>query len=177
MRQLLESLLIVTAIALCGIVLLQWKREFDLRRERQDFADRLSKEEQTSHGLRASLQRVEAEVIRLTDLRSELASTNQAVREEISQLKENLAKATAELARNDEQLEAYKLAVNTANENVKRQNQNIERQNADMRQLAQERNDAVQKHNALAKEYNALVEKWNKLQEDLAKADSRKARP
>jgi hypothetical protein len=80
MRKLLETLLIVLAIGLCGIVLLQWKREFDLRRERQAFADRLSKEEQTSHGLRASLQRVEAEVIRLTDLKAELASTNQAVR-------------------------------------------------------------------------------------------------
>jgi chromosome segregation ATPase len=176
MRKLLETLLILFALGLCGIIAFQWKREFDLGKQRQDLANRLRAEQGNLRDVQASLKRAEGEVIRLTDLKSELTATNKVMREEITRLRKGLEKCAADLERNQEQTESYKIALTTANENVKRQNEDIQRQNNDMKRLAEERNDAVRKHNDTAKLYNDLVEKWNKFQEELT-ADAQKGAP
>ena len=177
MKNLLQNLLIFFALALCGLIAFQWVRETDLRKEVQRLNDTVHDKSQTIIDLESQLRRDEEEIKRLDSLKNELTATVKSNNLDITRLGKDLDKANVENQRKDKQIEVYKEALSTANENIKKQNEEIQTQNDEMKKLAEERNDIVKKFNKIASDYNELAGKWNKQQEDIAAKNGTNALP
>ncbi len=170
MKNFLQNLLIVFALALCGLIAFQWVRETDLRKNVQKLNDNIHDHLEKIQALDVNIKRDEAEIQRLDGLKNQLTQTVKSNVAQISLLTRDLEKATNETNRLNGQVAAYKAALETANDSIKKQNEDIKKQNEDMAKLAEDRNEVVKKFNALATNYTDLATKWNKQQEDLAKA-------
>jgi chromosome segregation ATPase len=170
MKNVLQNLLIFFALCLCGLVAFQWVRETDLRKNVQGLTDTVHDKMEAIQSLQQTVKRDEAEIQRLDDIRIKLTQTIKTNEFEISSLRKTVEKTANELDLAKQQIEAYKVAVQKANDNILRQNEEIKKQNEKMLELAQERNTVVSNHNELAKKYNDLAEKWNTQQQELAKA-------
>jgi len=177
MKNFLQSLLIFFALALCGLIAFQWVRETELRREIQRLTDTVHDKSQAIIDLDNRLRHDEEEIKRLDGLKNELTATVKSNNLEIARLDKDLEKANAENQRKDKQIEVYKEALNTANENIKKQNEEMRAQNEEMKKLAEERNEIVKKFNKIAADYNELAGKWNKQQEDIAAKNATNAPP
>jgi chromosome segregation ATPase len=168
MKNFLQNLLIFFALALCALIAFQWVRETDLRKDIQKLNDIVHDKSQAIIDLEARLRRDEEEIKRLDALKNELTATVKSNNLEIATLVKDLDKANVENQRKDKQIEVYKEALNTANENIKKQNEEMKAQNDEVKKLAEERNDVVKKFNKMAADYNDLAGKWNKQQEEIA---------
>jgi chromosome segregation ATPase len=168
MKNFLQNLLIFFALALCALIAFQWVRETDLRKEIQKLNDTVHDKSQAIIDLEARLRHDEEEIKRLDGLKNELTATVKSNNLEIARLDKDLDKANFENQKKEKQIEVYKEALNTANENIKKQNEEMKAQNEEMKKLAEERNDIVQKFNKMAADYKDLANKWNKQQEDIA---------
>jgi chromosome segregation ATPase len=158
------------SLCLCGLIAFQWVRETDLRKTVQSLTDTIHDKSEAIQNLQVQLRHDEDEIKRLDAIKNDLNATVRTNRQEIASLNKSLDKANFENDKNLKQIEVYKDAVKTANENIARQNDEIKKQNEDMKKLAEDRNEMVKKFNKLAADYNDLANKWNKQQEDLAKA-------
>ena len=78
------------------------------------------------------------------------------------------------LAQHVRQIEAYKVAMDQANANIKKQNEDIKLQNEEMKKLGEERNEMVAKYNKVVQEFNDLAKKWNDLQAAATNAPAKK---
>ncbi len=170
MKNFLQNLLIFFALCLCGLIAYQWVRETHLRKSVQDLTDAGQTKAEAILNQQATIRRDEAEVQRLDGLRKELIEVTKSNQTQIVALTKSLDKATNEIPRLERQIEVYKDAVQTANNNITKQNEEIKKQNEDMKALADDRNEVVKKFNKMAADYNDLATKWNKQQEELAKA-------
>jgi chromosome segregation ATPase len=170
MKYVLQNLLICFALALCGLVAVQWIRETGLRQQLKSLDNATRTQRETVQNLESKIRGNEAEIVRLDSLKNELNAMVKSNRLEVSRLTSELEKATVENGRSLAQLQAHQQALQTANENLTRQNEEISKQNARINALIQERNDLVIKFNSLTTNYSALVERWNKQQADLARA-------
>jgi chromosome segregation ATPase len=170
MKNFLQNLLIVFALALCAIIALQWTRETSLRKAVQELTDVRQNKEEAILNLQATQKRLENEIQRLDGIRKDQLERIKTNEFQISGLTKDLDKATNLIASNLKQIEAYKDAVDRANESIKVQNETIKQQNAEMQKLAEDRNEMVKKFNKMAADYNELAQKWNKQQDELAQA-------
>ena len=169
MKALLQNLLILFSLALCGLIAFQWVRETELRKTVQSLTDTVHDKMEAIQNLQASVKRDETEIQRLDGLKNQLTQTIKSNDVRISNLTRDLEKATSDIERAEKQIEVYKGALQTANDNIKKQNDDIKKQNEEMKQLAEDRNEVVKKFNKMASDYNDLAAKWNKQQEELAK--------
>jgi chromosome segregation ATPase len=167
MKNFLQNLLIFFALALCGLIAFQWVRETDLRKDIQKLNDTVHDKSQAIIDLEARLRHDEEEIKRLDGLKNELTATVKSNNLEIARLGKDLDKANAENQRKDKQIEVYKEALNTANENMKKQIEETKALNEAMKKLADERNDVVQKYNKMAGDYKELADRWNKQQDEI----------
>jgi chromosome segregation ATPase len=168
MKNFLQNLLIFFALALCGLIAFQWVRETDLRKEIQKLNDTVHDKSQAIIDLESRLRHDEEEIQRLDGLKNELTATVKSNNLDIARLGKDLDKANSENQRKDKQIEVYKEALQTANDNIKKQNEEMKAQNEEMKKLADERNETVKKFNKMAADYNDLAGKWNKQQEEIA---------
>lgn len=157
MKNLLQYLLIIFALALCALVAIQWQREARLQRQLQPLTEELQKQRNTATALSNSVTRANAEILRLNTLTNQLAESLKSSQAEIDQLKSEPRTAT-----NPEEVEAYKKALETANARIAKQNE-------EMQKLASDHNTAALQFNKLTEDYNELVKKWNAQQELLSK--------
>jgi chromosome segregation ATPase len=170
MKNFLNNLLLFFALCLCGLVAFQWVRETDLRKNLQARADELHDKMENIQSLQGAVRQDETEIKRLDGLKNQLAATVKTNLQEFATLTKGLDKANLENEKNQHQLEVYKEALQTANDNIKKQNEEMKQQN----DAIEQQNQAIKKQNEemqqLAAKYTELVGKWNKQQEDLAKA-------
>ena len=153
MRNLLQILLIVFALALSALVAFQWHRENGLRQQVQSLTDELQKQRRAAATLSNSVAQANAELVHLNGLKNEFNDAMRNNQEEIARLK---AQA------NPEQGNGYKKALDTANARIATQND-------ELRKLAADHNEVVLKFNKMADEYNELARKWNEQQEQAGK--------
>ena len=154
MRTFLQNILITFALALCVLVVIQWHRESELRRDADRLATQARKDQAAIDSLRQNLTRAGSELSQAEYSLKQLAESGATSRAE-------LERATAELKRVAAELVSHKAALTQANEN-------IVSQNATMKRLADERNETVARFNKLVEDHNALVKKWNEQQEQNA---------
>src|SRR5581483_6004813 len=169
MKTFLQNLLIFFALSLCALISYQWVRETDLNKKVQSLTDTVHDKMENIQSLQQSVKHDESEIVRLDGLKNSLTQTVKSNDMQISLLVKAVEKTTNELDRAERQIEVYKGAIETANENIKRQNDEIKTQNDEMSKLAADRNEVVKKFNKMATDYNELAAKWNKQQEELAK--------
>src|SRR5512140_2416806 len=118
MKLFLQNLLIVFALALCGLISFQWVRETDLRRTVQKQTDTLQDKLEAIQGLQASVARDDKEIQRLDGLKNQLTQQVKSNAVELAGLYKALEKGTNELERARDQLTEYKTALTSANENI-----------------------------------------------------------
>jgi len=157
MRNLLQTLLIVFALALSVLVAFQWHRESGLRQQVQALTDELQKQRRAAVTLSNAVAQANAELVHLNGLKSEFNDVVKSNWEEIARLKTGQA--------NPEQADGYKKALDTANARIAAQND-------ELRKLAADHNEVVLRFNKMADEYNELVKKWNEQREQAGKASS-----
>lgn len=177
MKKTLTVLLLVSALALCGLSVVQWLREAELRAEIQSLTLQLQAETQLRIETQEKAAAFELEIARLTQLRADTEAKLLAVTEELTltqtdQLQRGvsialLANEFAQ-ARSQAQLAEQRLAETTAaianrNEDVTGQNTAITTANERLKKLTAERDTAIAELNARTKAFNDLVTKYNKL--------------
>lgn len=177
MKKTLTVLLLVSALALCGLSVVQWLREAELRAEIQSLTLQLQAETQLRIETQEKAAAFELEIARLTQLRADTEAKLLAVTEELTltqtdQLQRGvsialLANEYAQ-ARSQAQLAEQRLAETTAaianrNEDVTGQNTAITTANERLKKLTAERDNAIAELNARTKAFNDLVTKYNKL--------------
>jgi chromosome segregation ATPase len=177
MKNFLQNLLIFFAVALCSLIAFQWVRETDLRKEIQKLNDTVHDKSQAIIDLESRLRHDEEEIQRLDGLKNELTATVKSNNLEIAGLGKDLDKANIENQRKDKQIEVYKEALQTANDNIKKQNEEMKAQNDEVKKLAEERNEMAKKFNKIAADYNDLAGKWNKQQEEIGAKNATNAPP
>lgn len=172
MNNFLQNLLIFFALCLCGLIAFQWDRETRLQQQVQSLTDKIQDKLENIQNLQGTLKRTEDEVTRLDGLKNELIETVKSNRLDIAQLKKDLDRSTAEIEKDQRQIDVYKTGLDQANANIRKQNEDIKTQNEEMKKLAAERNDSVVKFNKLVEDYNDLAKKWNDLQTTLSATNS-----
>jgi chromosome segregation ATPase len=177
LKKTLTILLLLAALALCGLSVVQWLREAELRAEIQSLTLQLQAETQLRIETQEKAAAFELEIARLTQLRADTEAKLLAVTEELTltqtdQLQRGvsialLANEVAQ-ARSQAQLAEQRLAETTAaianrNEDVTGQNTAITTANERLKKLTAERDTAIAELNARTKAFNDLVTKYNKL--------------
>ena len=177
MKKTLTVLLLVSALALCGLSVVQWLREAELRAEIQSLTLQLQAETQLRIETQEKAAAFELEIARLTQLRADTEAKLLAVTEELTltqtdQLQRGVSIALLAneytQARSQAQLAEQRLAETTAaianrNEDVTGQNTAITTANERLKKLTAERDTAIAELNARTKAFNDLVTKYNKL--------------
>jgi septal ring factor EnvC (AmiA/AmiB activator) len=168
LKKLLTNLLLVLALALCGLVAVQWVRETRLRQQLQAALDSVQGKSESVAALQDQLKRSEEQVQRVEKLRTELAQQLQTNSATTLTLRKDLDRIRTEAEQNKKALENYKSALERANQNIKQQNQDISKQNEQLNSVAAERNAMAAKYNKLAKDFDDLAKRWNEQQKELA---------
>jgi len=168
-KKLLTNLLMVVALALCGIVAVQWVREARLHQQLQSLSDSLHDKGDSLRNLQDQLKHSEDEVQRLEKLRNSLADEAKTNAFLTLNLRNQVDQARAEAERQAHKADSYKSSLQQANKNIAKQNDDARRQNGELQKLAQERNDIVTRYNKLAKDFDDLAKKWNDQQAELAR--------
>lgn len=177
MKKTLTVLLLVSALALCGLSVVQWLHEAELRAEIQSLTLQLQAETQLRIETQEKAAAFELEIARLTQLRADTEAKLLAVTEELTltqtdQLQRGVSIALLAneytQARSQAQLAEQRLAETTAaianrNEDVTGQNTAITTANERLKKLTAERDTAIAELNARTKAFNDLVTKYNKL--------------
>lgn len=170
MKNFLTNLMIVLALGLCLLIWFQWQRETGNRQQIQTLTDRVHDRDEKIQSQDGLLKSVQAEVTRLDGLKKDLTEQVKSNRVDIV----NLDKELDRLKNSDEvktkQIEAYKDALDRANEAIKKQNEDIKIQNQQIAKVAEERNELAKKYNKVVTDFNELANKWNALQAQLAAA-------
>src|SRR5712672_310437 len=108
MKNFLQNLLIFFALCLCALIAFQWVRETDLRKNVQDLTNKVQDQLEAIQNLNSTVKRDEAEIQRLDGVRIEQNNTIKTNQAQIATLTKDLEKATAEVEKDEHQIELYK---------------------------------------------------------------------
>jgi len=111
MKKFLENLLIVMALALCGLLAFQWVREAHLRAKIQELTQTVDDKSAIITDLQANLKKSEAESARLEVDKTELKGTIETNRQEIVTLKKSADRLEKDVEAKARQIDAYKEAM------------------------------------------------------------------
>lgn len=177
MKKILTLLLLLSALALCGLVVAQWLRETEYRAEIDQLILDLQAENQLRVETEEKAAAYEVEIARITQLRADteakllevtdeltLTRTDQLQRGvSIAILSSELAQTRAKAEAAEQRLAETAAALAEHNSDVTGQNSAITTANERLKQLTVERDKAIAELNARTKAYNELVLKYNKL--------------
>ena len=176
MKNFQSNLLIVLALALCGLCVWQWKIQTVQRDEITAMNGMLYEKNAAIQGYTNSIATLNHQVnqldARLTDLKAVVATNEQVI---ISQKADigQLQFANRILTNTVTQ---YKAAVDTLEARLKEAYAGIDKQNSTITNLIAQRNDLVQKYNDEVKDRNDVVAKYNELAAQVKKLQSEAAK-
>ncbi|MBI3414322.1 MAG: hypothetical protein HY043_03220 [Verrucomicrobia bacterium] len=171
------NLLVALALGLCAFNAIQWVREASLRRDIEKLTRQGVEKDQTIQALQNAVKKSEDEIIRMDKRIVELKEIQKTNETENFNLRRSLRKSETENETAKAQIDEYKKAVATQNENILKQNESIKEQNELLKNVAGDRDEFVRKYKELLGQWNDLVAKHNeliKLVEQL-RADAAKA--
>lgn len=169
MNKFLPNLLLVFSMALCGMCVWQWVREGKLTSEKINLHQQIYTNKVVIQGHEANIKKLHSDVDRLEKVRAELNDTIKTNTTTIKALEGLADKLTKETQVQQETIETYKGALETANERITSQNEDIKKQNDLIKEVAQQRDDKVGELNKMVEEYNKMVKDYNKVVEDMDK--------
>jgi chromosome segregation ATPase len=163
MKNFQQNLLIVLAIALCGLCAWQWYAQTVQRKTIGDLNqmvfDRSTAIENYTNSIASLDSQVNEMDGRIAGLKATVATNEQMVvsqKAQIDQLQFDNNNFTNEIAQ-------YKTAVDALEAKLKDADDGIDKQNETISNLLSQRNDLVQKYDELATNRNDIVAKYNEL--------------
>jgi len=163
MKNFQQNLLIVLALALCGLCVWQWYEQTVQRDEITTMNGMLYEKNAAVQGYTNSIATLNHQVNQmdasLTDLKAVVATNEQVVISQKADI-EQLQFANLNLTN---QITQYKIAVDTLEAKLKDAYAGIDQQNTTITNLIAQRNDLVQKYNDEVKDRNDVVAKYNDL--------------
>ena len=163
MKNFLQNLLIVVALALCALCAWQWYGQTVQRATIQALNQMVYDRNAAIRGYTNSLAALNTRVndldTRMMEIKAAAATNEQLVvsqKAQIEQLQFENVNDTNEIAQ-------YKVALDMLESKLKDAYAGIDRQNQTMTNLLSERDDLVQKYDALATNRNDIVLKYNAL--------------
>ena len=179
MKNFQVNLLIVLALALCGLCVWQWYEQ-TIQRDEIGTLNRLVYDRNAAiQGYTNSIATLNHQVnqmdARLTEIKAVVATNEQLV---ISQ-KADIAQLQFANLNLTNTITQYKIAVDTLEAKLKDAYAGIDKQNETITNLISQRNDLVQKYNDEVKDRNDVVAKYNELAEQVKKLqdDAHSQRP
>lgn len=148
MRPIPQTILIIFLVALCGLCIVQWQRESDLRKIATTQRDEIIGFEIEKQDADARIKAADAEILRLTGSLNELRTTSVSKQEF-----EDQAKLQEEM----------KAAFEKQNEIIKQQNEAVVKQNASIAQMNESVKKLIGERDSLATRLNDVTSKYNKL--------------
>ena len=172
MKNFQVNLLIVLALALCGLCAWQWYEQ-TIQRDEIETLNRLVYDRNASiQGYTNSLATLNHQVAqmdsRLTEIKAQAATNEQVV---IAQKADIITLQFANLNLTNE-ITQYKAAVDTLEAKLKEAYAGIDKQNGAISNLISQRNDLLQKYNDEVKDRNDVVAKYNELAKQVEKLQS-----
>ena len=173
MKNFQQNLLIILALALCGLCAWQWYEQTIQRTEIQTLDRIVYDRDAAIQGYTNSIATLNHQVnqmdARITEIKA-VATTNEQLaisqKAEIVQLQFANETATNEIAQ-------YTDAVNALEAKLKEAYAGIDKQNGAISNLVAQRNDLVQKYNDEVKDRNDVVTKYNELVKQVQSGDNR----
>ncbi len=170
MKNFQVNLLIVLALALCGLCAWQWYEQTVQRDEIQSLNKMVYDRDTTIQGYTNSIATLTHQVdqmdARITEIKAAAATNEQLVisqKGQITQLQFANENATNEIAQ-------YKAGVDALEAKLKEAYAGIDKQNSAITNLVAQRNDLVQKYNDEVKDRNDIVAKYNELAKQIQSA-------
>ena len=179
MKNFQVNLLIILALALCGLCAWQWYEQTVQRDEIGTMNGMIYEKNAAIQGYTNSLATLNHQVnqmdARLTEIKAVVATNEQFV---ISQ-KADIAQLQFANLNLTNTITQYKIAVDTLEAKLKDAYAGIDKQNETITNLISQRNDLVQKYNDEVKDRNDVVAKYNELAEQVKKLqdDAHSQRP
>jgi chromosome segregation ATPase len=163
MKNLQQNLLIVLALALCGLCAFQWYEQTVQRNEITTLNGMVYEKnvaiQDATNSIATLNHQVEQMDVRITEIKAVAATNEQLVvvqKVEIARLEFNNLKLTNEIVQ-------YKAAVDTLQSKLKEAYDGIKQQNETVTNLVAQRDDFVKKFNDEVKDRNDIVAKYNDL--------------
>jgi chromosome segregation ATPase len=172
MKNFQQNLLIILALALCGLCAFQWYEQTIQRNEITTLNGMVYEKNVAIQGATNSIatlnHQVEQMDARITEINAAAATNEQLVavqKVEIARLEFNNLNLTNQIAQ-------YKQAIDTLGLKLKEAYAGIEKQNETITNLVMQRDDFVRKFNDSVKDRNDVVAKYNDLVSQVQKQQS-----
>jgi chromosome segregation ATPase len=169
MKNFQQNLLIILALALCGLCVFQWYEQTVQRDEIQTLNQLVYQKNADIQNYTNSIASLNAQVnqmdARISEIKAAAATNEQLVvsqKAQIVQLQFQNENFTNEIAQ-------YKSAVDTLTAKLKDAYADMEKQNETISNLVAQRDDFVKKYNDEVKERNDVVTKYNDLVKQVEK--------
>jgi chromosome segregation ATPase len=169
MKNFQQNLLIILALALCGLCAFQWYEQTVQRNEITTLNgmvyDKNVAIQDATNSIATMNHQIEQMDARITEIKSTAATNEQLVvsqKAAIMELQFNGANLTNEITQ-------YKAAVDALESKLKEAYAGIEKQNETITNLVTQRDDFVKKYNDSVKDRNDVVAKYNDLAKQIQK--------
>jgi chromosome segregation ATPase len=163
MKNFQQNLLVILALALCGLCAWQWYAQTVQRKTIGDLNqmvfDRNASIENYTNSIASLNSRVDEMDERIAGLKITVATNEQMVVSQKAQIEE----LQFDSDNFSNEVMQYKAAVNTLESRLKDANDGIDRQNETISKLLSQRNDLVLKYDELATNRNDIVAKYNEM--------------
>jgi chromosome segregation ATPase len=174
MKNFQQNLLIVLALALCGLCAWQWYEQTVQRNEIQTQNEMLYDRNDSIQGYTNSIATLNSKVndmdVQIIGLKATVATNQQTIfsqKAQITQLQFDNETFTNEIGQ-------YKVAVNTLESKLKDAYAGIDQQNETITNLLSQRGDLVEKYDSLATNRNDIVLKYNAMVKQMESEQSGK---
>ena len=166
------NLLIIFALALCGLCAFQWHDQTVQRNEIDAQNQMLFQKASDIQGFTNSIATLNAQVTqmdaRITELKSTAATNEQLIASQKTEI--NHWQFVSEQLTNE--ITQYKEGLDTLQQKLKEAYAGISQQNTAISNLVAQRDDYVRQYNASVKERNEIVGKYNDLAKQVEKLQS-----
>lgn len=160
------NLLIVLALALCGLVGWQWKRETGLFEENIKLKADLQKDHETKFQQLKSIENLQAELTRLENERKTNSSAARANEIKLLEAARKSSQLEGELRSQSNMVAYFKVAFERATNQLSIANSNTFRANeviVAMRKAVDDRNEVATRLNDMNKKYSELMTERNEI--------------
>jgi septal ring factor EnvC (AmiA/AmiB activator) len=169
MKNLQQNILIVLALALCGLCVFQWRAE-TLERNEIGKLNQLRKADATAiQGYTNSMALMDAQIGQLTSDIARVRKKAAQQEADLQQVRRELMDSRAEATALTNAIAQYSNAVQSLDQKLKAAYDGIKKQGVALQTVVSQRDDFVTKYNDSVKDRNAIIQKYNDLAAELTK--------
>lgn len=163
MKNIHQNLLIILALALCGLCAWQWYGETLEHKQMDALNNLLNQKVALIQGYTNSMHAMDAQISQMGTQITQLNGTIKTNEQMILDQKRELNRLEAENGALTNTVVQYKKGVETLKTKLQEAYDGIQKQNNAIKQLAAQRDEFVQKYNNSVKDRNDVVTKYNEL--------------